>query len=454
MLTLEDRVAIAAPGTPIARERRLHVASAEASSYLINDWNRFQENYLPLYVGDDDPRTAWNLQTEGIGEWLRLRVTPMEGATRVRLKVRNGYQKTAKLFAANSRARGITVVLLPSQAKVDVELADQSGWQEIAVDQPAGAVDAVEIRIRSVYAGGKYDDLCLSDVQLFVTATSSDNPAFEKLRFEKIASWKKERIAAARLFQTQLGKTLPIAPQYLGQELQGPKPGKWVNPCPKTSEACWYSHVLGRATKGSGGKHAEALQSARELAKDGFAGMTAVRISPRDKRPIPRVDGLCTPSLDFCEADTCYLAAPMPIAGQLAYLNTEAMAVVEQSGLPTLAAVMEGAPPQCRRASPSTFAWIKRDPAADGGAGGRIRALLLATCGEVESREGPALNQESQLLVYGADGWLELLAGASYVATMEWERSTDGPKLARAARFGSDESADWTVQSGVAVAGK
>ena len=71
-----------ASAAPSPRERRLHVAAAEASSYLVNDWNKFQENYLPLYVGDDDPRTAWNLKTEGIGEWIRLKVTPMVGATR------------------------------------------------------------------------------------------------------------------------------------------------------------------------------------------------------------------------------------------------------------------------------------------------------------------------------------------------------------------------------------
>ena len=41
-----------------ARERRLHLVSAEASSYLVNDWNRFQENYLPLYIDDDDPHTT------------------------------------------------------------------------------------------------------------------------------------------------------------------------------------------------------------------------------------------------------------------------------------------------------------------------------------------------------------------------------------------------------------
>ena len=204
------------------KERRLHVASAEASSYLINDWNKFQENYLPLYVGDDDPRTAWSLKTEGIGEWLRVHVTPMEGATKLRMKIRNGYQKTPRLWEANSRAKELTVVLLPSKKTVDVTLEDKSDWQEIAVEQPAGAFEAVELKVKSVYAGKKYDDLCISDVQLFVTATSSDNPAFEKQRLENIATWKKERVAAAKMFKTKLGQSLPIAPQYVASAARGP----------------------------------------------------------------------------------------------------------------------------------------------------------------------------------------------------------------------------------------
>src|SRR6478609_2008318 len=155
----------AAPATAgPPKERSLHVASAEASSYLVNDWNKFQENYLPLYIGDDDPKTAWTLKTEGIGEWLRVHVTPMTGATKVRLKIRNGYQKSDKLWAANSRAQELTVVLLPSKKAVDVILTDTAGWQEIFVEQPADALEAIELRVRSVYAGKKYDDLCLSDV--------------------------------------------------------------------------------------------------------------------------------------------------------------------------------------------------------------------------------------------------------------------------------------------------
>ena len=249
------------------RERRLHVAAAEASSYLVNDWNKFQENYLPLYVGDDDPRTAWNLKTEGIGEWLRLKVTPMVGATKVRLKVRNGYQKSEKLFAANSRARAITLVLLPGGKTVDVELADKNGWQELAVEQPAGALEAIELRVKSVYPGKKYDDLCLSDVQLFVTATSSDNPAFEKQHFDKLLAWKRERAEAAKLFQTALGKTLPIAPQYVA-ERPGAGEGegedeKWVSPCPDGGDLCFMTHTLARAVSTVSARHKAAMGTRR-----------------------------------------------------------------------------------------------------------------------------------------------------------------------------------------------
>lgn len=40
-------------------ERRLFSDSTEASSFLWNDWNRFQENYHPNYLADDDPTTGW-----------------------------------------------------------------------------------------------------------------------------------------------------------------------------------------------------------------------------------------------------------------------------------------------------------------------------------------------------------------------------------------------------------
>jgi hypothetical protein len=445
-----------APGP--ARERRLHVASAEASSYLVNDWNKFEENYLPLYVGDDDPRTAWSLKTEGIGEWLRVHVTSMEGATRVRLRLRNGYQKTPRLWEANSRAHEVTLVLLPSKKTVDVALRDVSDWQEVVVEQPPGAFEAVELRVKSVYPGKKYDDLCLSDLQLYVTATSTDNPAFEKQRLEKLAAWKKERAAAAKIFRTKLGQSLPIAAQYVAT----PRPAHEAEPrnqC-QSGPTCWMSYTLGRAARAAGkGKHAEALATAAALSQASFATMTPVKIASRDKRPIPTVDGLCTPSLNSCQEDPCANALPLPITRQLGYLSTEALALVEQSGLPSFADVVALKPPACHHQGTTTFAWALRggsagaDGAGGPGAGGptALRALLLVACGLVEGREGPFAAHHSQLLVYGGDGRLEVVAEDDEAAVLDWREGTDGPKLARATVSKSYADGDIDVEATTGV---
>ena len=161
-------------------------------------------------------------------------------------------------------------MLLPSKKTVDVTLEDKSDWQEIAVEQPAGAFEAVELKVKSVYAGKKYDDLCISDVQLFVTATSSDNPAFEKQRLEKIATWKKERVAAAKMFKTKLGQSLPIAPQYVAKSPK--KPPTTIGPshpcpdrdaslpdgtCPRPRrQGCAEGQTRGVARDGSRARHA------------------------------------------------------------------------------------------------------------------------------------------------------------------------------------------------------
>jgi hypothetical protein len=440
------------------KERRLHVASAEASSYLVNDWNKFQENYLPLYVGDDDPHTAWSLKTEGIGEWLRVHVTPMEGASKLRMKIRNGYQKTPRLWEANSRAKELTVTLLPSKKTVDVRLEDKSDWQEIALEQPVGAFEAVELKVKSVYPGKKYDDLCISDLQLYVTATSSDNPAFEKQRLDKIVSWKKERVAAAKMFKTKLGQSLPIAAQYVVVPHDATEQTVGGG-CMGGDPACYMDYTLGRAARfepKSKGKHGAAIALAQTLLKSKFATMTAVRVTSRDKRLLPAVDGLCTPNLNSCDADPCGNALPLPITGQLGYLDAEALQLIEQTGLPSFNDALERKPPQCNRAQPTTFAWALRDAAGSAPDAGMapLRALLLVNCGAVESREGSVPVAMPQLLVYGADGRLELLSRGEDTSLLEWERGPEGARLARARVWGDMSEADLEVEAATAVATK
>ena len=348
-----------------AIERRLHLATAEASSFLVNDWNRFQENYLPLYVGDDDPKTAWTegAKGDGVGEWLRLKVTPMAGATRVRLRIRNGYQKSDRLFAANERARGVTVVLLPSgakvdelaleiplsDAKVDAELADRQDWQEVIVTQPAGALAAVELRVRSVYAGKKYDDLCISDAQLLVTATTPENPAFEKARFAQLTKWKTERVAAAKLFRSALGKKLPFAPQYRATESLRPNlPEKADKPCANGDGLCRLRQQLTRSQRFAAAEKVDLAPYRRALAAvDGIAAFAPVQVVSRDRRAIPQVDATCAPSILGCDSDPCYMAMPLPATATVGFMNAATLSTLEIKNPPTIEDVEALIPKEC-----------------------------------------------------------------------------------------------------------
>ena len=212
-LALVLAVGSAAAGEAV--ERRLYTDTAEASSFLWGDWNRFIENYHPNYVGDDDAKTAWveGSAGSGAGEWLRLQVTPLEGTTTVRLKIRNGYQKSKGLFAANARAKDVVVRLLPSKTELKATLTDKDGWQELTIAQPAGPMRAVELKVGSVYEGSKYKDLCISDVQVFATATTPDNPGFEKNKKKALLAWRAARLAAAKAYGSAK-VALPLHPSY------------------------------------------------------------------------------------------------------------------------------------------------------------------------------------------------------------------------------------------------
>ncbi len=213
-----------------------------------------------------------------------------------------------------------------------------------------------------------------------------------------------------------------------------------------------WRYALGRGITAAGkGPHAAALRLGAELAKTRFAEMIAARPATRDKRAIPRADGLCTPTLGECLENPCEYALPLPMTNQLGYLDAAALTLVEQTGLPTYADVMALKAPQCRLHQETTFAWAKRDPAPAGGVG-RVRALLLASCGMVEGREGSYPAAREQLLVYGDDGRLEVVADDVRAATLDWRTDADGPKLARAELTGLSRSLDLTVTAAVTVA--
>ncbi len=402
-------------------ERRLHAAQVEARSFLFNDWNKFQENYHPAYAADDDPATAWveGAPGSGAGQWLRVKVTPMTGATNVRLRIRNGYQKSPKLFEANGRAKAISIKLLPGGQTSKHTLTDTLDWQELSLALPAGKFDAVELMVDSVYPGKKYEDLCISDVQVFVTAQTADNPAFEKARFDKIIAWKTERLAASKLFKDTNAKTLPLAPQYHVQKMTDAAAVK-DSGCKWDDALCHMKNTVAALPHTS--QHQAAVKVLLDAINARFKDWVSVQAVALDKRPVPRIDGICTPRLESCDGG-CFGMVELPLGGAIGFLKNDQVATFDIAVQPPVADVLAKKPPECKRAdNGKVFAWALRD-LAFGGTKTQVRALLMVRCGAVESREGRDPTVMPQLLVYGESGQLELLVGATYATIVHWKRT-------------------------------
>jgi len=199
-------VAAAAEPKPPAGFQRLHPRKVEASSFLANGWNSFEQNYLPPYIADDDPATAWveGDQGTGVGAALTWLGPTLQKAKTYRVYVRSGYQKSAPLFAANARPKAITLQpvlkgeagVTPVGTPVKATLKDALGWQEVVVAVPA-QVSGVRLTLDAVYPGKKYEDTCISDLQVFVDAADEHSGPAEALAMEDIRRFVMERKKAA-----------------------------------------------------------------------------------------------------------------------------------------------------------------------------------------------------------------------------------------------------------------
>jgi hypothetical protein len=192
------------------RFRPLRSASASATSFLQNNWNRYQENYHPSYVLDENPETAWVEGVDGYGEGqsLTIPLSPLTSARALRLRIWNGYQKSKELFARNSMPRKIRVTVLdPTGGEVtsrDAELQQTWGAQIVVLDIPAKrGLSAVRITIGSVYPGTKYKDTCISDVLVDVDSEVPHNAAAENAKLAALKAWIEERKQTAAYFASK-----------------------------------------------------------------------------------------------------------------------------------------------------------------------------------------------------------------------------------------------------------
>ncbi|MBS2026585.1 MAG: hypothetical protein JST54_01670 [Deltaproteobacteria bacterium] len=301
--------------------KRLQPRQMDASSFLSNGWNKFEQNYLPLYAADDDPATAWveGVAGPGEGEALSWYGPALKKARAFKVFIRSGYQKSQALFEANARPRKIRLDPLvrtegavgPGGRPVEVELQNVLGWQKVELPVPA-SVEGVRLTVISAYAGTKYDDLCISDVQVYVDGDDTYNAAVEARAAEQIRAFVADRKAAAAAGQSK--SAVQLAPRYT--EAQD---GKFAI-APGTSGAKALSGVEAPAALRDVMQRALAATTAWEKGRDKSLRQHAVRISTT-------VTGLGSRRAALASA----ARADKAFASSLGYLATKDLALFEPS---------------------------------------------------------------------------------------------------------------------------
>lgn len=401
----------------VAIERRLYSDEVEASSFLWVNYNRFQENYHPNYIMDGDPVTTWieGAEGEGHGEWVRIHTSKVEKASNLRLRLRNGYHKTPELFKKNARVKELTLRILPEGTTQLVLLPDDMEWFEVEVPMPKADFEGVELRVDSTYAGTKYRDTCISDVEIFVTGQTPDNPAFEAKKLAKINSWKAERREAATIFASTAASELPIRAGY--RVTRGPTfelkkiPGK--NAVAKAALNEIKPH-----TEGADKYIALALQA---LDTD-FDSWKPYRIVVRNPIALPAVDGLISSEVANDSVPTS--AFVIPRYKRKSLVHAKSLALFEGKA--------EDLVQDEEECEPNTI-WAMRPKES----GPSPRQLLVWNCLEYEERDGMHTELAWQLLEYDEAGWLQLIVGPQYAQSFHWEESDSGPMLSGGVRLRS-----------------
>ena len=215
-----DAAAAAVDASSGGRWRPLYPKQARATSFLKSNWNKYTENYHPNYAFDDNPRTAWveGAEGNGEGEVLFIPLSSLSSVRRVKLRIRNGYQKSEELLQANAAPREIFVRLVhdyDDSATGTFELRRELGWQEVVLAVPEGkGLDQVVLEIRSVHPGSKYQDTCISDIEVLVDSDVRYSVGQERAHRKELLAWVSERVATAKYFASQAEGYPFVATQF------------------------------------------------------------------------------------------------------------------------------------------------------------------------------------------------------------------------------------------------
>ncbi len=132
-----------------------------------------KNTYSPNNLIDDNPATAWveGYDGDGVGDCVHVYLEERAEVTKISLL--NGYCKDEERFFNNNRVKEMEIVFLKDNEEGSETVAKRTqifqdsfnSWEDINLGLPVEC-DRINLFIRSVYPGEKYNDTCISEIKV------------------------------------------------------------------------------------------------------------------------------------------------------------------------------------------------------------------------------------------------------------------------------------------------
>jgi hypothetical protein len=121
-------------------------------------------SYGPANLGDWNPATAWceDTRDHGAEQWVEVRWSDVQ--TFRTILIRNGYAKSDRSYASNSRPRLVRITT-DDGLETQVELLDQAAEQRVSLPRTVQA-RAIRLTVVSTYPGSSYTDTCMDEISI------------------------------------------------------------------------------------------------------------------------------------------------------------------------------------------------------------------------------------------------------------------------------------------------
>lgn len=140
---------------------KLAVTNAEQSSMSSSD----NYDYSANSAVDGDITSSWQEGVDGLGEGTGIKLS-LDGTHKIRYIVLYlGNWRSDEMWQKNARPAKLSINLGENQAK-DVEFSDEKKAFCLSFDEPVEA-SFVSLYIEAGYAGSKWNDNCISEVELY-----------------------------------------------------------------------------------------------------------------------------------------------------------------------------------------------------------------------------------------------------------------------------------------------